>query len=132
MFEANQNGKQLRLPPLPTETLRMWPELLARALENPLRNALKYAREFIKVDWYREGREWVMTIRDDGPGVPVEQQPMLFLPFFRVDDARNAKTGGTGLGLAIAAEAIQRHGGTIKASNNHPTGLVITIRLPMV
>ena len=132
MFEANQNGKQLRLPPLPTESLRMWPELLARALENPLRNALKYAREFIKVDWYREGREWVMTIRDDGPGVPVEQQPMLFLPFFRVDDARNAKTGGTGLGLAIAAEAIQRHGGTIKASSNHPTGLVITIRLPMV
>ncbi len=132
MFEANQNGKQLRLPPLPTESLRMWPELLARALENPLRNALKYAREFIKVDWYQEGREWVMTIRDDGPGVPVEQQPMLFLPFFRVDDARNAKTGGTGLGLAIAAEAIQRHGGTIKASSNHPTGLVITIRLPMV
>ena len=132
MFEANQNGKQLRLPPLPTESLRMWPELLARALENPLRNALKYAREFIKVDWYQEGREWVMTIRDDGPGVPVEQQPMLFLPFFRVDDARNATTGGTGLGLAIAAEAIQRHGGTIKASSNHPTGLVITIRLPMV
>jgi signal transduction histidine kinase len=78
-----------------------------------------------------EGREWVMTIRDDGPGVPVEQQPRLFLPFFRVDDARNAKTGGTGLGLAIAAEAIQRHGGTIRASSNQPTGLVITIRLPM-
>jgi two-component system sensor histidine kinase CpxA len=72
-----------------------------------------------------------MTIRDDGPGVPVEQQPQLFLPFFRVDDARNAKTGGTGLGLAIAAEAIQRHGGTIRASSNQPTGLVITIRLPM-
>ena len=131
MFEANQNGKQLRLPSLPAESLTMWPELLARALENPLRNALKYAREFIKVDWYREGREWVMTIRDDGPGVPVEQQPRLFLPFFRVDDARNTKTGGTGLGLAIAAEAIQRHGGTIRASSNQPTGLVITIRLPM-
>ncbi|EKP0308981.1 histidine kinase, partial [Aeromonas veronii] len=48
-----------------------------------------------------------------------------------VDDARNAKTGGTGLGLAIASEAIQRHGGTIAASNNHPTGLTITIRLPI-
>ncbi|WP_349920363.1 ATP-binding protein [Aeromonas veronii] len=131
MFEANQNGKQLRLPPLPEESIRMWPELLGRALENPLRNALKYAREFIKVDWYREGREWVMTIRDDGPGVPVEQQDQLFLPFFRVDDARNAKTGGTGLGLAIAAEAIARHGGTIRAGTNHPNGLVITIRLPM-
>ncbi|MGY3904702.1 ATP-binding protein [Aeromonas lusitana] len=130
-FEAHQNGKQLRLPPLPTESLKMWPELLARALENPLRNALKYAREYIKVDWYREGREWVMTIRDDGPGVPVEQQAQLFLPFFRVDDARNAKTGGTGLGLAIAAEAIARHGGSIRASSNQPNGLVITIRLPL-
>ncbi|MBR7630829.1 MULTISPECIES: ATP-binding protein [Aeromonas] len=131
MFEANQSGKQLRLPPLPTESIRMWPELLVRALENPLRNALKYAREFIKVDWYREGREWVMTIRDDGPGVPVDQQAQLFLPFFRVDDARNAKTGGTGLGLAIASEAIQRHGGTIRASSNQPAGLTITIRLPI-
>ncbi|MEG0010270.1 MAG: ATP-binding protein [Aeromonas sp.] len=131
VFEAHQNGKQLRLPPLPTESLKMWPELLARALENPLRNALKYAREYIKVDWYREGREWVMTIRDDGPGVPVEQQAQLFLPFFRVDDARNAKTGGTGLGLAIAAEAIARHGGSIRASSNQPNGLVITIRLPL-
>lgn len=131
MFEAHQNGKQLRIPPLPTESLRMWPELLARALENPLRNALKYAREFIKVEWYREGREWVMIIRDDGPGVPLAQQPQLFLPFFRVDDARNAKTGGTGLGLAIAAEAIQRHGGSIRASSNQPNGLIITIRLPM-
>jgi two-component system sensor histidine kinase CpxA len=72
-----------------------------------------------------------MTIRDDGPGVPDEQQPLLFQPFFRVDDARNAKTGGTGLGLAIAAEAIQRHGGTIAASNNHPTGLTVTIKLPV-
>lgn len=131
MFEANQSGKQLRLPPLPAESLPMWPELLARAVENPLRNALKYAREFIKVEWYREGREWVMIIRDDGPGVPPEQQEQLFLPFFRVDDARNAKTGGTGLGLAIASEAIHRHGGTIQASSNQPTGLTITIRLPI-
>jgi len=73
----------------------------------------------------------VMTIRDDGPGVPVAQQAQLFLPFFRVDDARNAKTGGTGLGLAIAAEAIARHGGTIRASSNQPAGLTITIRLPI-
>ncbi|GAA0434572.1 hypothetical protein GCM10009412_08040 [Aeromonas salmonicida subsp. achromogenes] len=60
--------------------------------------------------------------------MPVAQQEQLFLPFFRVDDARNAKTGGTGLGLAIASEAIQRHGG---ASCNQPTGLTITIRLPI-
>ena len=63
--------------------------------------------------------------------MPVEQQAQLFLPFFRVDDARNAKTGGTGLGLAIASEAIQRHGGTIRASSNQPAGLTITIRLPI-
>ncbi|MGL5039814.1 MAG: ATP-binding protein, partial [Aeromonas sp.] len=64
-------------------------------------------------------------------GVPHQLQTLLFQPFFRVDDARNAKTGGTGLGLAIASEAIHRHGGTIMASNNPPTGLTITIRLPL-
>ena len=99
----------------------------------PCATPLKYAREFIKVDWYREGREWVMTIRDDGPGVPVEQQPRLFLPFFRVDDARNAKTGGTGLGLAIAAEAIQRHGdhpgqqqSADRTGHHHPSAHALT------
>ena len=74
-----------------------------------------------------------MTIQDDGPGVPVEQQqPRLFLPFFRVDDARNAKTGGTGLGLAIAAEA--QSGAMAAPSRPAATtrsGLVITIRLPI-
>ena len=130
-FEANQSGKRLKLPLRPTQSLLMWPDLLARALENPLRNALKYGQTLITLDWYQEGEEWVMSIRDDGPGVPDEQQSLLFQPFFRVDNARNAKTGGTGLGLAIAAEAIQRHGGTIAASNNHPTGLTITIRLPI-
>nr|WP_201796759.1 ATP-binding protein [Aeromonas cavernicola] len=131
MFEANQSGKQLQLPHLPTESTMMWPALLARAIENPLRNALKYGQEFIWVDWYREQEMWVMTIRDDGPGVPDAQQAQLFLPFFRADDARNNKTGGTGLGLAIAHEAILRHGGTITASNHYPTGLMITIRLPI-
>ncbi|MGL4250813.1 MAG: ATP-binding protein [Aeromonas sp.] len=131
MFEANQSGKQLRLPPLPNAVIPMWPALLARAVENPLRNALKYASKYIKIEWYQDDKEWVMAIHDDGPGVPDEQQALLFQPFFRVDDTRNAKTGGTGLGLAIASEAIQRHGGTIRASNNRPTGLIITIRLPL-
>ena len=97
MFEANQNGKQLRLPPCrPSPSpcgLSCW-----RA---PWRTrcAMRSSTPRVhQVEWYREGREWVMTIRDDGPGVPVEQQPRLFLPFFRVDDACNAKTGGTGLG----------------------------------
>ena len=62
--------------------------------------------------------------------MPVEQQPRLFLPFFRVDDARNAKTGA----LVSALPSPPRRSsvmGTIRASSNQPTGLVITIRLPM-
>ena len=103
---------------------------VARALENPLRNALKYAREFIKVDWYREGQEWVMTIRDDGPGVPDEQQALLFQPFFRVDDARNAKTGGTGLGLAIVKHVLSRHQGDLLIDSEPGRGSRFTACFP--
>jgi two-component system, OmpR family, sensor histidine kinase CpxA len=131
LFEANQSGKQLRVPPLPDIALRMWPELLARALENPLRNALKYATSLIEVDWTSTDQYWIMSIRDDGAGVPAEQLALLFQPFYRVDDARNSQTGGTGLGLAIAAEAVRRHGGIITADHNDPHGLLITITLPL-
>ena len=131
LFEANQSGKRLIVPPLPSLSLRMWPELLARALENPLRNALKYADSLIEVEWHSTAQHWTMSIRDDGAGVPSEQLALLFQPFYRVDDARNSQTGGTGLGLAIAAEAVRRHGGHITAAHNAPHGLLITITLPL-
>lgn len=131
LFEAGACGKQLQHPPLPELSLMVWPELLARAIENPLRNALKYAAHRVIMAWAVEDNEWVLQIRDDGEGVPEALLDKLFLPFYRVDDARNAETGGTGLGLAITAEAVKRHGGRIAARNDTPHGLIIELRLPL-
>ncbi|MBZ2172219.1 sensor histidine kinase [Nitratidesulfovibrio sp. SRB-5] len=73
-------------------------------------------------------RQVVISVRDQGPGVPEADLPMLFVPFFR---AGNAPRGtGTGLGLAIAQRAVELHGGTIAAENLPTGGLQVTIRLP--
>lgn len=106
-------------------------ELLRRAIENVVRNAIRYAPHGsrIKVELVRRGRDAVVRVRDFGPGVPQESIERIFDPFYRVDSDRNRGTGGTGLGLAIARRAVQLHGGTIHAQNADP-GLLVTIELP--
>jgi two-component system, OmpR family, sensor histidine kinase CpxA len=72
-----------------------------------------------------------ITIRDHGPGVPEEELPKLFMPFYRVDNSRTRLTGGNGLGLAIAARAIALHSGTIRAHNAPDGGMIVEIRIPL-
>jgi len=75
-------------------------------------------------------RHAVVTVRDHGKGVPEAALDEIFRPFYRVEDARDRKTGGTGLGLSIAARAVHSHRGTIKADNAVDGGLRVEIRLP--
>ena len=106
-------------------------ELMRRAVENVLRNAIRYAPEGtpveVKLDYELDATR--ISIRDFGPGVPEEALPKLFQPFFRVDASRDAATGGSGLGLSIAERAIALHCGSIDARNTDP-GLLVTISLP--
>ena len=106
-------------------------ELLRRAIENVLRNAIRYAPEGSAVDVGVEsgGGKASIAVRDYGPGVPPEMLPKIFQPFFRVDDSRDSHTGGVGLGLAIAQRAIRAHQGQIKAENAAP-GLRVRIEIP--
>ena len=68
-------------------------------------------------------------MRDHGPGVPPSELAHLFRPFYRVSEARDRQTGGAGLGLAITRQAVEAHGGTVRAAN-HPTGgLLVEIEL---
>jgi signal transduction histidine kinase len=107
-------------------------ELLRRAIENIIRNSIRYSPKDVPIELIAEQHceDLRISIRDYGPGVPPEALERLFSPFYRVDEARDAASGGLGLGLAIARSAIQRHGGTVTATNANP-GLRIDIVLPV-
>ena len=107
------------------------PELLRRAIENVIRNAIRYAPEGspVQISVERRGTDGIVTVRDRGPGVPESSLPRLFDAFYRVQDDRGRNTGGVGLGLSIARRAIELHRGTVAARNANP-GLEVTIALP--
>jgi signal transduction histidine kinase len=107
-------------------------ELLRRAIENVLRNGIRYSpkRSAIQLSISETEREARIAVRDFGPGVPEDAVTRLFDPFFRVEDARDANSGGTGMGLSIAKRAIQLHHGTIVAENASP-GLRVSITIPL-
>ncbi len=107
-------------------------ELLRRAIENVLRNGIRYSpkRSAIQLSVSENEREATITVRDFGPGVPEDAVSRIFDPFFRVEDARNANGGGSGMGLSIAKRAIQLHHGTIVAENASP-GLRVRITIPL-
>ena len=107
-------------------------ELLRRAIENVLRNSIRYAPPDtgVEVDLEIGPNAATVSVRDYGPGVPEEALPKIFQPFFRVDDSRDSATGGMGLGLTIAMRAVSLHHGQLRAENAHP-GLRITIELPV-
>jgi two-component system sensor histidine kinase CpxA len=116
-------------------TAVVYPQFLRRAIDNVLRNAIRYAplgSEIVfncKVD--RDLRRIVLEILDSGPGVPESMLTDIFRPFFRTAPGRERKSGGTGLGLSIASEAIRLHEGTIVAQNRQSGGLQVTITLPL-
>jgi len=106
--------------------------LLRRALENVVRNAIRYAPADSAVEiGLRTSEQFArISVRDYGVGVPEESVDKLGQPFFRVDDSRNEATGGVGLGLAIAQRAIGIHDGSLHVENANP-GLSVSIELPL-
>jgi two-component system sensor histidine kinase CpxA len=112
--------------------------LLHSAVENVVRNAIRYTREGTTVEIHLEktegaGRaEAVVRVTDCGSGVPAEALEKLFRPFYRLDDARGRQTGGVGLGLAITERAVRFHGGRVAAVNRAEGGLMVEIHLPLI
>jgi two-component system sensor histidine kinase CpxA len=108
-------------------------ELLWRAMENLLRNALRHTDPDNGVILSLErGRKQVhLGVRDFGPGLPEVELEKIFEPFYRVQESRDRGSGGHGLGLSIAANAVRRHGGRISARNADDGGLIVRISLPL-
>ncbi|HEV7441463.1 MAG TPA: ATP-binding protein, partial [Steroidobacteraceae bacterium] len=132
-IEADAHGCSVALETARPLEVNGDPELLRSALENVIRNAVRYAPAGSKVgiDARRgDGRRIEVIVRDHGPGVPEKDLELIFEPFYRVDAARNRAVGGDGLGLAIAARAVAIHGGTIQARNLGSGGLAVQLSLP--
>jgi two-component system sensor histidine kinase CpxA len=113
-------------------------ELLYRAVENVLRNAIRYTEENSEVEIRlaavseEKTRAAVLEISDRGPGIPEAELRSIFQPFYRVDRARSAETGGFGVGLAIAERAVKLHHGEMRAYNRAGGGTTVRLQLPLI
>ena len=129
-FEAQAKGRSVKILADEPSTVMGSENLLRSAIENVLRNAVRYTAEgtVVDVSLVRQNGHSVLQVSDHGGGVPDDELANLFRPFYRVGEARERKTGGIGLGLAIAERAIKAHKGTI-AARNTGDGLLVEIRL---
>ena len=116
-FEANENNKIFIYPPLKNIEINIYPELAYRAIENIIRNAIKYAHQKVTVEITTEKHDIKLTIKNDGPLIPENELSNIFRPFYRLNESRDRETGGVGLGLSIAENAMFKHGGKIWAEN---------------
>lgn len=130
-IEAGVRGCRLHLQAGEPFLLRADRELLRRAIENVVQNAIRHAPQGSSVDITLNGSaaNASVSIRDYGSGVPPDALAAIFRPFFRLDHSRDTASGGVGLGLAIAQRAIQVHNGQVWAENAQP-GLRVCLTLP--
>ena len=106
-----------------------------QVLQNLIDNGIKYGAREGKVVVEvipGENETVVVSVADDGPGIPAEARERVFERFFRVDKARSREQGGTGLGLAIVKHIVQSHGGRVWLEQGNPTGSVFAFTLPTV
>ncbi|OOF67706.1 envelope stress sensor histidine kinase CpxA [Rodentibacter caecimuris] len=138
-FEAEQNHldliTEINIPYAETLMINGNIALLESAIENVIRNALKYTSKKILLSIYlkqiKQEEYLIIHVDDDGFGVPEDDLKKIFSPFYRVDEARTRTTGGSGLGLAIVSSVIKEHQGEVWAEKSYLGGLAVTIQLPL-
>lgn len=131
-IEANAVNKNVEWTPTLSVEIEGDHDLMRSAIENVLRNAVRFTREgtAVEVAMTRDGGETRIVIDDHGPGVPEGELEKIFEPFHRVAESRDRDTGGTGLGLAITSRIVNLYGGEVKARNRDGGGLSVEIKLP--
>jgi len=143
-FEASARDCKIEFQAkVTTSQMTGQPEMLSRAIENILRNAIRYTPaggvievELSNLDQHEATAVQMpagslkVSVRDTGPGIPLDHLSQIFRPFYRVDMARSESSGGFGVGLAIAERAVHLHGGKIMASNRATGGLNVQILIP--
>ena len=132
-FEGAVKGCSVSFSGTADATLHGNRELLSSAIENVLRNAVRYSPPDASVDVSVERKDAAglsIVIRDRGPGVPVDDLERIFEPFYRVAESRDRSTGGEGIGLAITSQVMKTHGGSATATNLVGGGLEVRLHLP--
>ncbi len=131
-FEAAAQGGRVVAGAAAHVLLHANRELLRSAVENVLRNAVRYSPPSLPVQIGCERPQGGLRIvvRDHGPGVPEDDLERIFTPFYRVAESRDRDSGGEGVGLAITAQVMQAHGGTATAHNAAGGGLEVRLTLP--
>jgi len=109
--------------------LEVRPSALKRSFENIIQNGLIYGNK-VFVNILKGNNRVLITIEDDGPGVPEDQYKNVFKPFFRLDKSRSLNQSGVGLGLAIVEDIVNSHGGNIQLDKSRYGGLQVKISLP--
>jgi two-component system sensor histidine kinase CpxA len=131
-FEARSVNRAVQVVSSDNCSIKGVEELLRSAVENVVRNAVRYTPEgtAVEVALSRQNGHAVISVRDRGHGVPEGSLDKIFQPFYRTEDARDRQSGGgTGLGLAITERAVRMHGGSVQAINAADGGLAVEMRL---
>jgi signal transduction histidine kinase len=127
---ARATGRQVEERIEPVEVVGSQRDL-DRAIGNVVANGVRHALTRVAISVTNDGREAVVCVDDDGPGIPAADRSRVFDRFTRLDESRSAGTGGTGLGLAITHDVVSRHGGTITVRDGPLGGARFELRLPV-
>ena len=132
LVEARRQRVEVRVAPEVAE-IETDAAKLQDAVRNLLENALTYSAEgrLVTIEAIRHGGEALVTVSDEGPGIPEPDLERIFERFYRVDKARSRESGGTGLGLSIVKHLVELLGGRVWAANRPEGGAVFTIGLPL-
>jgi len=104
------------------------PRLMSRVLDNLVQNAFHYAKQQIKVTLTKENKSYILTVEDDGIGIPEDESQRIFEAFSRIDQSRDRDSGGFGLGLAIVKRIIKGHQGTIQVKKSNLGGALFKVK----
>ena len=135
-FEGAANHVNVQFSGSSNIQIKAQPDLIQRAIDNVLRNAIKYSppQSNVKVSATIDAvvKQVVIHVADNGVGVNASELKAIFKPFYRANTVSASSVGGYGSGLAMSKQIIEGHGGQISATNNVNGGLLVTIKLPMV
>ena len=125
-----KNNKNLHLNSLNEIVFAARKNALKRCFNNIIENGLNYATN-VYINVTKLTNRVIISVDDDGPGIPVNQYKNVFRPFYRLDDSRNLNQSGVGLGMSIVEDIVRSHGGNIELNESKYKGLQVKISLPL-